>query len=152
MRRHELTEEQWLKVQRVLKVRRGPKSTLGDRNFVNAILWRIKTGAPWRDIPERFGPFQTIYNRFRRWALLGWWEQIFHAVQVIDEDDIASLMDATIVRAHQDAAGGKGGSTEMLLAVLLGDFPPKSTSSRPARVSRSMLSSQPANAKRQPRR
>lgn len=151
MRRHALTDEQWSKVQKVLKVRRGPRSNLGDRNFVDAVLWRIKTGAPWRDLPERFGPYQTIYNRFARWAHRGWWEEIFRAVQVIDDDDIAALMDATIVRAHQDAAGGKGGSTEMLLAVLLGDSPRKSTSSRTARVSRSTRSSQPANAKRRPK-
>lgn len=125
MRRHELTEEQWLKVQKVLKVRRGPKSSRGDLNFVNTILWRLKTGAPWRDIPERFGPYQTIYNRFARWAQRGWWDQMFKAVQTVDDNDQASLLDATIVRAHQDAAGGRGGVDRNAIGRSAGGFSSK---------------------------
>lgn len=80
-------------------------------------MWRVKTGAPWRDIPERYGPWKTIYNRFARWAARGVWERIFKELQ-LEVDDVGSLLDGSDVRAHQDAAGGKGGSDSMLWAVL----------------------------------
>lgn len=67
-----------------------------------------KTGVQWRDMPERFGNWKTIYNRFHRWAKRGVWRDIFRASAVTDED-VGSILDASIVRAHQDAAGGRGG-------------------------------------------
>src|SRR5258706_10886678 len=129
MHRHELTDAQWLQVEALLPVRRGPRAKRGDRNFVNAVMWRVRTGAPWRDIPERYGSWKTTYNRFARWAALGVWEHIFKSLQV-DIDDAGSLLDSTIVRAHQDAAGGKGGSDATLWAILEEAFLPKSTRSR----------------------
>jgi transposase len=113
MQRHALSEEQWTRLQRVLPTRRtGPASTLGDRLFVDAVIYRARTGMPWRDLPERFGPWKSIYNRFANWARRGLWEKIFKAVQ-LEVDETGSIVDATIARAHQDASGGKGGSRAM---------------------------------------
>src|SRR4051812_11074371 len=110
MQRHSLSEKQWKRLKKVLPQRRtGPASTLGDRRFVDAVLYRAKTGMPWRDLPERFGPWKTVYNRFANWARHGLWEKIFKALQV-EVDETGSIVDATIARAHQDASGGKGGS------------------------------------------
>lgn len=106
-RRHELTEEQWNRIQPLVPRGRG-RPPHDDRGFVNAVIWIAKTGAPWRDLPERFGPWKTTYNRFRNWARKDVWLDIFRAVAV-DKEDIGAMMDATIVRAHQDASGGRGG-------------------------------------------
>lgn len=120
MHRHELTDEQWAQIEPLIPIRRGPQSERGDRNFVNAVMWRVKTGAPWRDIPERYGSWKTVYNRFDRWAKKSLWEGLFKRlrVDVDDVDDVGSLIDGSVIRAHQDAAGGKGGSDAMLWDVL----------------------------------
>lgn len=132
MHRHALTDKQWKRLQKVLpQLRPGP--TADDRLFIDAVLYRNKTGCPWRDLPERFGPWKSVYNRFNNWAQRGVWEAIFEALRV-DEDPKASILDASSVRAHQDAAGGKGGSNAMLWAALEEVFRPRSTrSSTPKR-------------------
>lgn len=96
----------------------------------------MKTGAPWRDLPERYGSWKTVYNRFGRWAARGVWEGLFKKLQ-LEVDDVGSLMDATVIRAHQDASGAKGGSDAMLWAVLEEAFLPSSTPSAPPRASHS---------------
>lgn len=108
MRRHELTDEQWEKVAALISGGRGRPSARGDRNFVNGVVWIAKTGAPWRDLPERFGSWKTIFNRFSEWAKAGRWDDIFKALAISD-DDVGSLMDGSVIRAHQDSCGGKGG-------------------------------------------
>ena len=134
MHRHELTDAEWKRIEALLPPRPGPRSKRGDRDFVNAVIWRVRTGVPWRDLPERFGAWKTVYNRFSRWARNGKWERIFKAL-AIEVDETGSLLDATIVRAHQDAAGGKGGSDAIIWAVLEEAFRPRSTRSRRRRGS-----------------
>jgi transposase len=148
--RHELTDDQWEKVKGLLPVQPGPRSRRGDRAFVNAVMWRLKTGAPWRDIPERYGSWKTTYNRFARWARRGVWERVFKALCI--DDDIGSLIDGTVVRAHQDAAGGKGGSDAIIWAVLEEVFPPKSTQSPRPKASRFTSSSRRASSTTLPKR
>ena len=129
MRRHALTEEQWRRLQKALPEQKtGPASTLGDRLFIEAVLFRAKTGMPWRDLPERFGPWKSVYNRFNNWAKKGHWERIFKELQ-LEVDESGSIVDGSVVRAHQDASGGKGGSEAMLWAALEEVFRPSSTSS-----------------------
>jgi transposase len=128
VRRHELSDAEWKRIEALLPRQPGPRSRRGDREFVNAVIWRVRTGVPWRDLPERFGAWQTIYNRFSRWAKRGVWERLFKEL-AIEVDDAGSLVDATIVRAHQDAAGGKGGSDEIIWGVLEEVFRPRSTRS-----------------------
>ncbi len=138
MRRHELTDSEWNRIERLLGRRTGPPSKRGDRDFINAVVWKVKTGVQWRDLHERFGNWKTVYNRFYRWAHAGRWETIFNELRLeVDPDELGSLVDASVVRAHQDAAGGKGGSNEMLWGVLEEVFQRKFTLSQRRAVSRS---------------
>lgn len=110
MPQHALTDAQWSQLEPLLSsTRPGPKSKLGDHSFVDTVLYRAKTGIPWRDLPQRFGPWKTVFNRFNNWALRKQWERLFESLQLAP-DRAGSIVDATIVRAHQDSAGGKGGS------------------------------------------
>jgi transposase len=122
MHRHELSDEQWLRISPLLP-RHGRRPLQGDRSFINAVRYLMKTGCPWRDLPERYGKWKTIYNRFANWSRAGHFERIFKALRV-KVDKRGSLLDATIARAHQDAAGGKGGSAVMLWDGLVEVFPP----------------------------
>ncbi|RKG58518.1 IS5 family transposase [Corallococcus sp. CA054B] len=136
VRRHELSDAEWSRIKPLLGSRSGPPSKRGDRDFINAVIWRVKTGVQWRDLPERFGHWKTVYNRFHRWAQVGRWEAIFKALR-LPVDELGSLADASVVRAHQDASGGKGGSEEMLWGVLEEVFQRKFTPSQRRAVSRS---------------
>jgi transposase len=108
VQRHELSAEMWAAIEPLLPAGIGRPSKRGDRNFINGVLWIAKTGAQWRDLPERFGPWKSVYNRFHRWANRDVWRQIFRAASV-SEEDVAGILDSTVVRAHQDASGGRGG-------------------------------------------
>ena len=109
MRRHEIAEEQWERIKDLLPGKDGdPGVTAQDnRLFLNAVLWIGRTGAPWPDLPERFGKFNSVWRRFDRWAKKGVWERVFRALQ--DPDLEWLLLDSTIARAHQHAAGAKKG-------------------------------------------
>ena len=147
MRRYELTDAEWARVEPLLGVRSGPVSKRGDRDFINAVVWKVRTGVQWRDLHERFGSWKTVYNRFHRWAHAGRWEAIFIELRLkADPDEVGSLMDASVVRAHQDAAGGKGGSKEMLWAALEAAFRRKYMPSQPRVASRSTSRSRPASS------
>jgi transposase len=129
MHRHALTDEQWRRLQRVIPPQRtGPAALRGDRLFIEAVLFRAKTGMPWRDLPERFGPWKSVFNRFSNWARKGHWAVIFRELQ-LEVDETGSIVDGSVVRAHQDASGGKGGSDAMLWATLEEAFRQSSTSS-----------------------
>jgi len=137
MHRHALTDEQWQRVLAVLPTARtGPKSTLGDRLFVEAVLYRTKTGIAWRDLPERFGPWKSVYNRFNNWSRRGVWASVFKALQRRTVRR-GSIVDASIVRAHQDAAGGKGGSNTTLWVEVVEESPRRSTRSSTPKAGRS---------------
>jgi len=105
--RHALSDKQWARLQRVIPPQRsGPHAIRGDRLFINAVLYRAKTGLPWRDLPERFGDFRVVHLRFSRWAKTGVWARVFeHLAQ--DADNEYAMIDATIVRAHQHSAGAQ---------------------------------------------
>ena len=80
--------------------------------MVEGMRWILRTGAPWRDLPERYGPWRTVASRFYRWQKSGVWERVLWALQARSDaeghrDWDAHLVDATVVRAHQQAAGGK---------------------------------------------
>ena len=117
MRRHELTDEQWASLKDLLPpplARGRPRSDL--REVLNAIFWLLRTGAPWRDLPERYGPWQTVYDWFNRWRRDGTWDRMLQALQIrmdrqgrIDWD--LWCVDGTTVRASRAAAGaGKKGA------------------------------------------
>jgi transposase len=144
-----MTSAQWAIVSLVLPKRRGPIPTLDDRRFIDAVLYRLKTGCPWRDLPERFGPWKTVYNRFANWSHRGHWKRVFEALQIeFDEDGV--ILDASVVRAHQDAAGGKGGSAAMHWVVHVVDFPQRSTPLSTRRAVRAMSKSRRVSNTSQP--
>ena len=110
MIRRELTDSQWQRIEKLVPGKKGDKGRGGKDNrlFVDAVLWILRTGAPWRDLPDEFGKWNSVYTRFLRWARKGRWESLFKALA--DDPDFEHVMiDATIVRAHQHAAGAKGG-------------------------------------------
>ena len=87
-----------------------------NRNVINGILWRLRTGAPWRDVPEKYGNWNSIYRRFRRWSACGVWESVAIALAETMSESGHYNIDSTTVRAHVSAAGGKGGFINELLA------------------------------------
>jgi putative transposase len=109
-----MTDAQWHRIRELLPSPRGAPSKKGERNFVNAVLWIAKTGAPWRDLPRRFGKWKTIFNRFNNWAIAGKWEAIFKELSCTEEESV--ILDSSAVRAHQDSCGGKGGPKKTLSA------------------------------------
>jgi transposase len=109
--RHAIRDEDWGRIKDLLPGRAGqPGVTAKDnRLFIDAVLWIGKTGAPWRDLPERFGHWNTVWKRFDRWARKGRWQKIFEHLQ--DPDLEWLILDSTIIRAHPHAAGAKKGAT-----------------------------------------
>ncbi len=110
MLRRELTDVQW---ERISDLVRGKASDCGstgrdNRLFVDAVLWIARTSSPWRDLPDAFGNWNSVYVRFSRWAKQGAWESLFKALAG-DPDFEYLIIDSTIVRAHQHASGAKGG-------------------------------------------
>mgnify|MGYP003329584142 FL=1 len=107
MRRHEVDEEQWAKVKDLLPGKASdPGRTAEDnRLFVNAVLWIAKTGVPWRDLPERFGKWNSVFQRFNRWCRRGVWQRVLAAWQ--DPDLECLMLDSTVIRAHQHSAGAR---------------------------------------------
>jgi putative transposase len=107
MRRFELSDEQWRRVESLLPGRPGSPGRSGENNrlFLDAVLWIVRTGTPWRDLPERFGDWNSIFQRFNRWAKKGVWQRVFDALQ--DPDLEWVMLDATIIRAHVHAAGAR---------------------------------------------
>ena len=118
MERHELSDAQWERLAPLLPPQhrsgRG-RPAKNHRTIVNAILWRLATGVPWRDLPEGYGSWRTVYSRFRRWQQAGVWERVLAALQAEADatgevDWSLHFLDGTTVRAHQHAAGAKKGA------------------------------------------
>jgi transposase len=110
MIRHRLTDEQWRRIEHLIPGKPGDPGRSGNDNrlFVDAIVWMARTGTPWRDLSPCFGKWNSVWKRFRRWAKAGVWERIMAAL--VDDPDFESvIIDGTIIRAHQHAAGAKGG-------------------------------------------
>jgi transposase len=107
--RRELTDAQWRRIERLVPGKKGDRGRAGEdnRRFVDAVLWLARAGAPWRDLPKEFGRWNSVFQRFRRWAKKGVWGRIFNAL-VENPDFEYLIIDSTIVRAHQHAAGAKG--------------------------------------------
>lgn len=110
IKRYELSETQWQRIAPLLPGKPSDPGRTGSDNrlFVNGCLWVLRSGAHWRDLPERYGRWKTIHKRFSRWAHGGVWERVF-ATLTADRDSQYLMLDSTIVRAHQQAATGKGG-------------------------------------------
>lgn len=110
--RGELTDEAWKQIEPLLPANGRRGKQWGDhRRVIDGILWRLRTGAPWRDVPEPYGPWQTCYDRFVRWRRDGTWDRLLAHVQTksdaVGEIEWTVSIDSTTARAHQHAAGAK---------------------------------------------
>ena len=113
MRRYELTDDQWERLAPLLPPQRPPtgRPNLDHRTMLNGMLWILATGAPWRDLPDRYGPWQTCHARLVRWLRDGTWERLLAHVQT-KSDAVGEVVwevsiDSSVARAHQHAAGAR---------------------------------------------
>ena len=116
MHRHDISDHAWSLLAPLLPGRRGAWGgrAKDNRLFVNAIFWILRTGAPWRDLPERYGSWQTVYSHFRKWIEDGTLDNIFRVLSL--EAELTELsIDASIVQAHQHSAGAKKGGHQTKL-------------------------------------
>ncbi|WP_406517421.1 IS5 family transposase [Streptomyces sp. NBC_00134] len=109
VRRHELSDEEWDVLSRLLPRAETGRPRRDDRVVLNGIVWKLRTGSAWRDVPERYGSWRTLYTCFRRWALDGTFSRMLEAAQArkdaVGDIDWLVSVDSTIARAHQHAAG-----------------------------------------------
>lgn len=117
MARFDLSDAEWAMIAPLLPYKPRGVARVDDRRVLNGIFWTLRTGSPWRDLPERYGPYTTVYNRYNRWAKAGVWLRIFERLAQQSPDSL-HLIDSSIIRAHQHAAGGKKGARITPLAVL----------------------------------
>jgi transposase len=105
VKRYELSDEQWKKIEGVLPGKAGDRGRTAqdNRNFVNGVLWVLRSGSRWSDLPERYGKYKSVHKRFSRWSQNGVWEKLFQ-VLIQDQDNEYLMLDSTIVKAHQQAA------------------------------------------------
>ena len=113
MRRHELSDEEWAIIEPLLPTNTRGIERVDDRRVINGILWRFRTGSSWRDVPERYGPRTTLYNRFSRWRKAGVWDRLLDAVSKRYDGDVV-MIDSSCVRVHQHGANAKKGALRIL--------------------------------------
>lgn len=103
-----LRNDQWERIEHLLPGKPSDRGVTAKDNrlFVEAVLWIARTGSPWRDLPPQLGDWHNVYTRFSRWGRTGVWQRVIEAVST-DADLQALLLDSTIVRAHQHAAGAQ---------------------------------------------
>ena len=148
MHRYDLSDEQWARLAPLLPPQKPPtgRPNHDHRPIINGIQWFLRTGAPCQDLPERYGSYKTVSSRFYRWRAAGIWDRILAALQrQADQagrvDWNLHFVDSTIIRAHQHAAGAKGGTYKPKRSVAHGaDSAPRSTSGQKGTASRSSSS------------
>jgi transposase len=132
--RYDLTDFEWSVIEPVLpKGRPGPRRK-DDRRVMNGIFWVLR--APWRDLPERYGPYTTAYNRFNRWRKAGVWDRLMDVVTKAHGGEV-QMIDSSIVRVHQHASGVKKRVEIAAWGEAAVGSPPKSTRGSTARAGRS---------------
>lgn len=118
--RYDLTDVEWLVIEPLLPRKWRGVKRVDDRRVLNGIFWVLRSGAPWRDLPERYGPYTTVYNRFNRWRKAGLWDRLMDEITKA-YDGRVQMIDSSIVRVHQHAAGAKKGVEIVAWAVLEAD-------------------------------
>ncbi|WP_419892187.1 IS5 family transposase [Paenibacillus xylanexedens] len=114
--RYEIKETQWQRVQDLFPPERKPQGgrpALDNRIMLIAMLWVARSGAPWRDLPDHFPHWKSVYTRFRRWQKAGIWDAVLKRVS-LDADEESIMIDGTIVRVHQHGSGAKGGKAQAI--------------------------------------
>ena len=120
MGRYDLSEAEWRLIEPLLPDKPRGVARVDDRRVINGIFYVLRTGSPWRDLPARYGPYTTVYNRYNRWAKAGVWLRMFEALAARSPQSM-HLIDSSIIRAHQHAAGAKRGVRITPSAVLVAD-------------------------------
>jgi transposase len=116
VRRGEITDRAWQEIEPLLpEYGQSGGQWREHRAVINGILWKLRTGSPWRDLPERYGPWQTCFDRFNRWRRDGTWDRLLAHAQT-NNDAVGEVrwevsVDDTVIRAHQHAAGARGRSS-----------------------------------------
>ena len=126
-----MLDEEWRFFERFIQAVRAPngRKPTDHRLVLDGIFWIARTGAPWRDLPEEFGKWSSVYRQFRRWTLAGLWEEIMEALTHSGAvPDALQMIDSTVIRAHHQAAGAKGGLRDRVLAAQEVASRPRSTS------------------------
>ena len=118
MGRYDLSDVEWRLIEPLLPNKPRGVARVDDRRVINGIFYILRTGAPWRDLPARYGPHTTVYNRFNRWAKAGVWVRVFETLSSASPNAM-HLIDSSVIRAHQHAAGGKKGVRITPSAVLV---------------------------------
>jgi len=132
--RNLMSDEEWAFFERFIQAVRAPngRKPTNHRLVLDGIFWISRTGAPWRDLPEEFGKWSSVYRQFRRWTLVGLWDEIMDALNHSGAvPDALQMIDSTVIRAHHQAAGAKGGLRDRVLAA-------REVASRPRSISASM--------------
>lgn len=127
LKRYELTDQEWEQIAPLFPSNKGKKGRppKDNRQMLNAIVWLARSGAPWRDLPERYGPWSSVYSRFRKWIEDGILDNIFRILSM--EAELYELsIDASIVQAHQHSAGAKKGGLQTRLGTAVGEPAQKS--------------------------
>ena len=106
MARFDLSDAEWSLIKPLLPNKPRGVARVNDRRVLNGIFYVLRTGSPWRDLPERYGPYTTVYNRFNRWRKAGIWDRLMDAI-VNAHDGKVQMIDSSIVRVHQHASGVK---------------------------------------------
>ncbi len=129
--RNLMPDEEWAFFERFILSVRAPngRRPTNHRLVLDGVFWIARTGAPWRDLPDEFGKWSSVYRQFRRWTLTGLWEKILETLtesRIVP--DALQMVDSTVVRAHHHAAGAKGGLRNKVLAAQKAASQPRSTS------------------------
>src|ERR1041384_2761621 len=122
MARYDLSEAEWRIVEALLPPHGLGKARVDDRQVVNGIFYQLRSGSPWADLPERYGPYTTVYNRFNRWRKAGVWDKLMDAIIAAYEvkGQKLQMIDSTSVRVHQQAAAQKN-RVEIIVSVAAGE-------------------------------
>lgn len=107
--RYDLTEFEWRVIQPLLPNKPRGVPRVDDRRVLNGIFYQLRSGSPWADLPDRYGPYTTVYNRFNRWRRAGVWDRLMDAIVAAYEakGQKLQMIDSTSVRVHQQAAAQK---------------------------------------------
>ena len=154
MARGLMSDAEWGFFEPFLRAVRAPQGRRGSdhRRVLDGVFWIARTGSAWRDLPEEFGKWSSVYRQFRRWTLAGLWEAILEALNEgaasvsKGSPDRLQMIDSTIVRAHQHAAGARGALRAKVLAVLEVASRPRSTSASTPGAFRCAPTSRPARS------
>lgn len=111
--RYELTDFEWTAIRPFLPNKPRGVPRVNDRRVLNGIFWILRSGAPWRDLPESFGPYTTCYNRFVRWRMAGIWDLIMEALAEAHDGSV-QMIDTSIVRVHQHGGCAGGGEARLM--------------------------------------